>query len=63
MVHVVGHRPAKPRGLAATTILIVTTFSIKCWCSGPSARGGGVFQWWEWAGYQVFALVLLVRIL
>ncbi|EAW4526017.1 hypothetical protein FE066_20145 [Salmonella enterica] len=36
---------------------------MKCWCSGPSARGGGVFQWWEWAGYQVFALVLLVRIL
>ncbi|EBG1722170.1 hypothetical protein FHZ12_21850 [Salmonella enterica] len=31
--------------------------------SGPSGRGGGAFQWWEWAGYQVFAPVSLVRIL
>ncbi|EBU4886093.1 hypothetical protein CYN99_23620, partial [Salmonella enterica] len=31
--------------------------------SGPLGRGGGAFQWWEWAGYQVFAPVSLVRIL
>ncbi|EAR6709537.1 hypothetical protein EWN99_22975 [Salmonella enterica] len=26
-------------------------------------RGGGAFQWWGWAGYQVFVPVSLVRIL
>ncbi|AXQ03836.1 hypothetical protein DU808_25845 [Salmonella enterica subsp. enterica] len=31
--------------------------------ASPGGRGGGAFQWWEWAGYQVFASVSLVRIL
>ncbi|EAA7680413.1 hypothetical protein AAB26_17450 [Salmonella enterica subsp. houtenae] len=31
--------------------------------SGPKGRGGGAFQWWGRAGYQVFTPVSVVRIL
>nr|QQZ47450.1 hypothetical protein [Escherichia coli] len=44
MVHVVGHRPARPAGTAAMMLYSYNVHNQKRVCSGPEGRGGAAFQ-------------------
>ena len=54
MVHVVGHRPARPAGTAAMMLYSYNVHNQKRVCSGPEGRGGAASSYE--GGFEVSVL-------